>query len=1376
MKFLKKKPIILFVAVLSASVLGAVLFIQSPYFARILTQFAQSYIPQELGGVAQFRRIDIQVFPPGVSFKDPHFKFSDQGSVQAERVSLSFYPLQMLSGEVRIEEIEVYKGNIDLVVDPKKLDSHSQKAPQKNLKLRWKDLFQFRAKSLVVNETKVKLSVKDPQVTAEFSAARLYLIQKGEQEKAGYVVDAHLKDFKAEYPKKMSLPTQLEQFVANVEVYEEQVKLNELRLKHQEFSINAEGVVQGHVLNPEKLLLDSKVHFKGEIGQMLSYLKVEGAPKKLGGNVEFSGNVKTNLIEPENFALLQGSLTGRDLFYEDWTAEDFSASGKWTFRNQGRGKAARLNQMKIEKITLKSPMTERSGGFQSGGGGAIEIGAFSVDFNQADSVQVPIRLSNAHLHWIGAGALASVYPLNVRLSGGINATWTPPSQQEKDWKLLADLDIQVPHFQLDNQRLNKNKKLRKLFSFPDLSLKGPILVNPQGLFPQDLQVGLTNTELIMTGKVDFKTGYALRAKGQADLSDFGTLSENEVRGVGLLGVSVDGPSSGVLIKFDTQLRDSFYLNLFLGDLNGEIVWDDGVGDLHFNQVQLAHGESQFVANGKMELGSTEKVDVDFRLKRGGIEDLNYIFQNFTKDLWWFPTSLTGEASGLIHVGGKVNMDELEVTSQLNGTNWDFYGEKISQASVEGGYIRGDYVISKASLRKYEGHLSGNIKYTKRGKVEWALSSKNLSLNDFNHLARLDVPIRGWISIKSAGSGPVDSVDSRSVFRMSNIRVRGVSMAPSEVSLHSKNGLLLVNGTVFGGQGTLDAGYDFNLGGKSYLKAEAREFDFSPIILLLNSELIQDPDVRGKISGALSLEFLSGKAEYANGKFELSQYDLAKTGSRFQLVKPISSVIDEGSFKIDQLMVRGPQGEVRFHLESKKSLMKGALTGELDLSAIEFLTPTIQEAAGTSRLNVLFAGSLKEPIVQGTARLKKGFLKTSGLDSPFENTVGLVEIDQGFIRLRNIRSDLATGRVYVDGSVELFVDRYPEIKITSRLEGNKVKVFPFEFAKVRGKVDLTGSAPPYRVTGDVIVDSALSTESVLNRKRSIGLKSARFQPPANSLQQGNFPLIQLAVNVQADDGILIKNDLFDAEMAGKVKIINTLAIPRVLGSAQMLKGNLVFKDRVFSIQSADIQFDNPAVINPKVDLVARTEVESKKIQMFASGYMETLKIEFSSDPVLPEGEILSLLALGYTESDLNAFNAEDRAAVEQGGAASLILQSFDFNRDVKNKTGFEIQLNEAVDNQTGASVFRPQGEETSAAAPKITVKRKIGKNIEVSVGSTVGVGSRSQKEVNAEVKVTKGVSVIGVWNSFEESTSTTDESQSEEETSFGVDLKFEKRFR
>jgi hypothetical protein len=94
----------------------------------------------------------------------------------------------------------------------------------------------------------------------------------------------------------------------------------------------------------------------------------------------------------------------------------------------------------------------------------------------------------------------------------------------------------------------------------------------------------------------------------------------------------------------------------------------------------------------------------------------------------------------------------------------------------------------------------------------------------------------------------------------------------------------------------------------------------------------------------------------------------------------------------------------------------------------------------------------------------------------------------------------------------------------------------------------------------------------------------------------------------------------------------------------------------------------------------------------------------------------------------------------------------------------------VNPYVGASVFRPQTAGETSVAPKIVIRKQVTRGVDLSYGSTVGVGSGSEREVNLEVKMTPGASLIGVWDNYE-SLDTGDR-----ETSYGVDFKLQKRFK
>jgi hypothetical protein len=295
--------------------------------------------------------------------------------------------------------------------------------------------------------------------------------------------------------------------------------------------------------------------------------------------------------------------------------------------------------------------------------------------------------------------------------------------------------------------------------------------------------------------------------------------------------------------------------------------------------------------------------------------------------------------------------------------------------------------------------------------------------------------------------------------------------------------------------------------------------------------------------------------------------------------------------------------------------------------------------------------------------------------------------------------------------------------------------------------------------------------VLSQNKGEALKALQYTPPPSRTTASDYPKFKLNIKVAAESGVMIRNDLFDAEAKGDLTVVNTLEAPRLLGSADLIAGKINFKDRSFQIQTANAVFDNPAVLNPSFTLTANADVNGTKIQMYASGRLNSWKLEFSSNPVMPESEILSLLATGMTSSDAKKLSASDRAAMEQGEAASLLLNSLDFNRDMQSKTGIQIGLDESTaPQQQGTSVFKPQTSADSIAQPKIVIKRKIGSRFDLSYGQTVSNSTTSNaKEVTGEYHVTPGFSLMGVWDNYE----TID---AQERTSFGGDIKFQTRFK
>ncbi len=1372
----RQRAILVFLTFVLAAVVSAVTFVQSARFARIAKSMVARNTPKEWGIRGDFSEFRVHLFPPGIAIENPRVTLEENNivslpagsTVAAERIDLRFYPLQMLSGNVRVHEAAIIKGVVRLSIDPDKLALGKDKSSPVNLS--WDELVQVRAESLVFEDTKVELTFSKPKIRGEFMARRLELSQKKREGISGYELSLAIEDGAFEWPAGWKIPKQMNRLSTQAWVGSTGAVVDDLRFAVGDAEAVFHGRITGDLLRPDKLPFDAGFELRGSVAKLAESFQLDFPEKELSGNFSFKGSAAGDLVTLGKTLAFESDVEALGIQFRSWKADTLKA--RFGMSSAGDG-AWRLS---VERGEVASAALVRTPPHQPGHGGMIRVGAFKTLLGaHREGFTVPATLEDVHLHWLATPALKSVYPLDFRVSGPVrfDVGWKAPVERGGDaWSVQADLDLKIPIFQLDNQFIGMQRPLRRLLAIPNLTVRGQIGIGSKAVQLKRIDLDLPNSHFQATGKVDFKTGYDISASGTAKLPDIGILAETPIIGEGKISALVRGPAEHVVVDFDVDLQNTEYLSLKLGGVQGRIRYDDGDHFVELIDAKVTKPDTVLTGNGKIVVGAQDRINLRFTFPRGAIQDLNHIFTSLTSDIWWFPSAIVGDASGSIDVKGGLDLSELTVTGDIRGESWDYYGERFRSLSMRGGYDRRRYFVDRVIAKKNEAILRGNISYAPTSGFSWTLASENLRLRDLDHVARLDVPIRGNLRLQSEGFMSANHVKSESLIELDDFWVRGVRLPASRLNMQSAAGILTADGRANGEQGRLKLAYDFKPQGKSHLEIETNKLDFSPILLLLNPRLMTDSELMGLVSGSLDLKFESGASELGSGSLAVRTFDLRKTGVALQLVRGSETKIQRGLFELGPVRFEGVRGGLEIMVAGRESGLSGYARGDADMGLAQFLTPVIETSSGKWQPSLRFSGKLKEPKVDGAIEYSDGSMRLLGLETPLSRIRGRSEVRDGTLTIRSLDADLAGGPVVGRGTIEFFWSQLPKINVWARLTDNRLKIFPFQSLQVKGDLSVKGDHVPYRIAGDLFATSGLIREKILQSGSSRGPKmTAKFTPAAVTLREGDQPTFLLDVRLRADDRIFVRNDLFDAEMRGDIRLINTFQAPRLLGEASMIRGSLSFKGREFDLKSGRADFDNPAVIDPKFDLTGTTQVADKKIQLYAHGRVSKWKIEFSSEPPLPEPEIVSLLALGFTADELRKFNAADQTALQQGEAASLLLHASDFNRDVREKTGLELQVEQSEDIQAGQSVFRPQTEESGAgAAPKVVVKRKLGKKFGVSVGSTVGTGKRSEQEFNAEVNVTPNASVIGVWESFE-GVETPDG-----QTSFGVDFKLQKRFK
>ncbi len=146
-----------------------------------------------------------------------------------------------------------------------------------------------------------------------------------------------------------------------------------------------------------------------------------------------------------------------------------------------------------------------------------------------------------------------------------------------------------------------------------------------------------------------------------------------------------------------------------------------------------------------------------------------------------------------------------------------------------------------------------------------------------------------------------------------------------------------------------------------------------------------------------------------------------------------------------------------------------------------------------------------------------------------------------------------------------------------------------------------------------------------------------------------------VNATAPNRVAVEGLGLDSEWGLDIALRGTVRDPRIGGTARLVRGDYTFAGTRFDLTRGRILFDVGEPINPRLDVLAETAKNGTNVNIAITGNALSPAIAFSSDPALPEEEILARLLFGGSVTSLSATDAVQLAAALaalQGGGGGL----------------------------------------------------------------------------------------------------------------------------
>ena len=350
----------------------------------------------------------------------------------------------------------------------------------------------------------------------------------------------------------------------------------------------------------------------------------------------------------------------------------------------------------------------------------------------------------------------------------------------------------------------------------------------------------------------------------------------------------------------------------------------------------------------------------------------------------------------------------------------------------------------------------------------------------------------------------------------------------------------------------------------------------------------------------------------------------------------------------------------------------ALNGSAPLSlANRFVADRGARVSGSVNFDARVGGSLSSPQFSGSASTNEAEYIDPELNLRLTGIAGRVALSGTNANIESLTANLATGgSVSASGTVGLSANL--PVNLAVQINSARYADGDLFVATLSGGLNLTGSLRGAPVlAGNVFIEEANITVpeglgggaqliDVEHRRTPADvqrtLDRARINERTGVVAGSGGPQLQLDVNVNAPNQIFIRGRGLDAEVGGSVRLTGSINNIQPVGAFNLLRGRLdILGQRVvFETGTVTLVGD----LDPQLNLVARTEGDGITVFVSLSGRASAPDISFSSNPTLPQDEVLSRLIFNRSMGELSPIQLAQLAAaaaelVGGGGGGGLV---------------------------------------------------------------------------------------------------------------------------
>jgi len=492
-------------------------------------------------------------------------------------------------------------------------------------------------------------------------------------------------------------------------------------------------------------------------------------------------------------------------------------------------------------------------------------------------------------------------------------------------------------------------------------------------------------------------------------------------------------------------------------------------------------------------------------------------------------------------------------------------------------------------------------------------------------------------------------------------------------------------------------------------------------LALSGNLMSEND---QSEETFSLKGLTGTATFTKFSAQVEDNTLSATG-------PVTIDVGRNEMTVRQSQFTGSGTNVRMGgsiATSHGGRQDFDVAGTVNLTILSHLSHDLF-SSGKAELQLQVAGTYEKTLVKGTATVTNASVSVLVGDQriTLSSLDGSIIFNADQAQIERFNGTLGGGKVTASGGAVIAGPARGRFILNVR-GANVTLNYPQDFrSTVDANLDLSGDLKSQFITGNVYVRRAEYT-------RDIALDQLINRRPQPSIEEGGqFKFAQTTnldkLYVEGRNALVMHNNLGDVVASVSLRLDGPVTDPIVQGRITATRGTLNFRNAPYELTRGLVEFPARFGADPIINIEGQSVIRGYRVTALLEGPLSHPTTNVSSEPSLPQGDVVSLVLNGTLSSTDTSTSVLAQSGL--GTAASLLTDAL-VNAPVSRATNKLFGLSRVEINPVIVG-------NSSTPTARLTVARRISK--EMTVTYSTNIASDPNQVLSVEYRLSDRLSFV-----------------------------------